>query len=264
MNVRKLMAMKNKVPITMVTAYDYFSAKACEEVGMDIILVGDSLGNVVLGYNSTLNVKMEDIIHHLSAVRRGAPNSFIVADMPFMSYQVSEEEGIRNAGRLIQEGANAVKIEGGKRIAPLIKKLVDMGIPVMGHIGLTPQSVNEIGGYFVQGKGRNYDQMIEDAKALEKAGVFSIVLELTTEEVARAISESISVPTIGIGAGRHCDGQVLVWHDLLGINDEKRMKFVKRYANLSSQIKDALKLYIKDVKEKRFPSEEHVFKDDKR
>ena len=263
MNVRKLMAMKNKVPITMVTAYDYFSAKACEEVGMDIILVGDSLGNVVLGYNSTLNVKMEDIIRHLLAVRRGAPNSFIVADMPFMSYQVSEEEGIRNAGRLIQEGANAVKLEGGKRIAPLIKKLVDMGIPVMGHIGLTPQSVN-VSGYRVQGKGDDSYRMVEEAKILEEAGVFSLVLELTTEETAKAISQAISIPTIGIGAGRYCDGQVLVWHDLLGINDEKKMKFVKRYADLSFQIKEALKAYIEDVKGKKFPEEEHVFKEEEK
>jgi len=264
MNVRKLMAMKNKSPITMVTAYDYFSAKACEEVGMDIVLVGDSLANVVLGYDSTLKVTMEDIVYHLRAVRRGAPNSFVVADMPFMAYQVSEEEGIRNAGKLMREGANAVKLEGGKRIAPLIKKLVDIGMPVMGHIGLTPQSVNQIGGYRVQGKGKGYERMIEDAKALEEAGAFSIVLELTTEEGARAVSESVSIPTIGIGAGRYCDGQVLVWHDLLGINDERKMKFVKTYADLSSQIKDALKLYVKDVKERRFPGEEHVFKDEGR
>jgi 3-methyl-2-oxobutanoate hydroxymethyltransferase len=255
------MAMKNKVPITMVTAYDYFSAKACEEVKMDMILVGDSLGNVVLGYDSTLKVKMEDVIHHLSAVRRGAPNTFIVADMPFMSYQASEEEGIRNAGRLIQEGANAVKLEGGKRIAPLIRKLVDMGIPVMGHIGLTPQSVNQLGGYRIQGKGDDSYRMVEEAKLLEEAGIFSLVLELTTEETAKAISQSVSIPTIGIGAGRYCDGQVLVWHDLLGINDERKMKFVKRYADLSSQIKEALKAYVEDVKEKRFPEQKHVFKE---
>ncbi len=262
-NLRKLMAMKNKTPITMVTAYDYFSAKACEEVGMDMILVGDSLGNVVLGYDSTLKVDMEDVIRHLSAVRRGAPNSFIVADMPFMSYQSSEEEGIKNAGALIRNGANAVKLEGGKRIAPLIRKLVDIGIPVMGHIGLTPQSINQIGGYRVQGKGDDSYRMVEEAKILEEAGIFSLVLELTVEETAKAVTQALSIPTIGIGAGRYCDGQVLVWHDLLGINDEKKMKFVKRYADLSTQIKQALLSYVKDVKERKFPAEEHVFKEGK-
>ncbi len=261
MNVRKLIKMKSKEPITVVTAYDYFSAKTCEEVGIDLILVGDSLGNVVLGYDTTLKVDMEDMNRHVAAVRKGAPNSFVIADMPFMSYQVSDEEGIRNAGQLMKSGANAVKLEGGKRVAPLIKKLTDAGIPVMGHIGLTPQSVNQIGGYRVQGKGEDSYRMLDDAKVLEDAGAFSIVLELTIEETAKVITESILIPTIGIGAGRYCDGQVLVWHDLLGINDERVPKFVKKYANLSFEIQNALKSYMSDVKNRTFPEEKHVFKE---
>ncbi len=258
--MRKLIKMKSKEPITMVTAYDYFSAKLCERVGIDAILVGDSLGNVVLGYDTTLNVDMEDMSRHISAVRRGAPNTFIIGDMPFMSYQASDEEGIRNAGRLIRAGANAVKLEGGKRVAPLVSKLVDAGIPVMGHIGLTPQSVNQIGGYRVQGKDEDSYKMIEEAQMIEEAGVFSIVLELTIEETAKAITESLSIPTIGIGAGRYCDGQVLVWHDLLGINDEHVPKFVKKYAELSVEIEHALKHYISDVKSRTFPEEKHSFR----
>lgn len=253
--------MKGKEPITMVTAYDYFSAKLCERAGIDAVLVGDSLGNVILGYGTTLNVDMEDMIKHISAVRRGAPNSFIIGDMPFMSYQTSDEDGIRNAGALMRAGANAVKLEGGKRVAPLVAKLVDAGIPVMGHIGLTPQSVNQMGGYRVQGKDdEDAYRMIEEAQMIEKAGVFSIVLELTVEETAKAITESLSIPTIGIGAGRYCDGQVLVWHDLLGINDEHISKFVKKYADLSGEIERALKHYISDVKSKSFPEEKHSFR----
>ena len=252
--------MKGKEPIAMVTAYDYFSAKLCERAQIDIILVGDSLGNVVLGYDTTLKVDMEDMIRHISAVKRGAPNSFIVGDMPFMSYQASDEDGLKNAGRLMRAGANAIKLEGGRRVAPLISKLVDVGIPVMGHIGFTPQSVNQIGGYRVQGKGEDAYRMIEEAKMLENSGVFSIVLELTVEETAKEITESISIPTIGIGAGRYCDGQVLVWHDLLGVNDEHVPKFVKKYADLSSEIERALKLYISDVKSGTFPEEKHSFR----
>ncbi len=252
--------MKGKEPITMVTAYDYFSAKLCERAQIDVILVGDSLGNVVLGYDTTLKVDMEDMIRHISAVKRGAPNSFIVGDMPFMSYQASDEDGLKNAGRLMRAGANAIKLEGGRRVAPLISKLVDVGIPVMGHIGFTPQSVNQIGGYRVQGKEEDAYRMIEEAKMLEDSGVFSIVLELTVEETAKEITESISIPTIGIGAGRYCDGQVLVWHDLLGVNDEHVPKFVKKYADLSSEIERALKLYISDVKNRTFPEEKHSFR----
>ncbi len=251
--------MKGKEPIVVVTAYDYFSARFCEKSGIDMILVGDSLGNVVLGYDTTLNVDMEDMTRHVESVRRGAPNSFIIGDMPFLSYQASDEDGIKNAGRLMRAGANCVKVEGGRRTYSLVRKLVDTGIPVMGHIGLTPQSVNQIGGYRVQGKGDDSYRMIEEAKGLEEAGVFSIVLELTLEETAKAVTEAISIPTIGIGAGRHCDGQVLVWHDLLGINDGKLSRFVKKYANLSEEIKEALKRYVADVKEKNFPEERHSF-----
>ncbi len=254
--------MKGKEPITIVTAYDYFSARVCERVGIDMILVGDSLGNVVLGYESTLNVEMEDMERHIAAVRRGAPNSFIIGDMPFMSYQISDEEGIKNAGRLMRAGANAVKVEGGERVSSLVRKLVDAGIPVMGHIGLTPQSVNQIGGYRVQGKGSDKDRMMKSAKSLENAGIFSIVLELTVEETARSITESLSIPTIGIGAGRYCDGQVLVWHDLLGINDGKIPKFVKKYANLNEEIERALLDYIKEVKARAFPAENNTFKEE--
>jgi 3-methyl-2-oxobutanoate hydroxymethyltransferase len=254
--------MKGKEPITVVTAYDYFSARVCERVGIDMILVGDSLGNVVLGYESTLNVEMGDMERHIQAVRRGAPNSFIIGDMPFMSYQTSDDEGMRNAGRLIKAGSNAVKVEGGERVSSLVRKLVDAGIPVMGHIGLTPQSVNQIGGYRVQGKGQDRERMMRSAKALESAGTFSIVLELTIEETARAITESLSIPTIGIGAGRYCDGQVLVWHDLLGINDGKIPKFVKKYANLNTEIEKAISDYIKDVKNRTFPAENNIFKEE--
>ncbi|MGC9139784.1 3-methyl-2-oxobutanoate hydroxymethyltransferase [Athalassotoga sp.] len=262
MNILKILQMKGKEPIAVVTAYDYFSAKVCECAGIDMILVGDSLGNVVLGYQSTLNVEMEDMERHIMAVRRGAPNSFIIGDMPFMSYQISDEEGIKNAGKLMKAGANAVKVEGGERVSSLVRKLVDAGIPVMGHIGLTPQSVNQIGGYRVQGKGPDKERMMRSAKSLENAGVFSIVLELTVEETAKLITESLSIPTIGIGAGRYCDGQVLVWHDLLGINDGKVPKFVKKYANLNEIIESALKTYIQDVKGKTFPDERNIFKED--
>ncbi len=255
--------MKGKEPITVVTAYDYFSAKVCERVGIDMILVGDSLGNVVFGYESTLNVEMEDMERHIRAVRRGAPNAFVIGDMPFLSYQVSDDEGVKNAGRLMKAGANCVKVEGGLRVVPLVKRLVDSGIPVMGHIGLTPQSVNQIGGYRVQGKGKDAERMMNDAKALEEAGIFSLVIELTVEETAKAITESISIPTIGIGAGRYCDGQVLVWHDLLGINDGKVPKFVKQYANLNSEIEKALANYVKDVKAHAFPQEDQIFKEDR-
>ncbi len=253
--------MKGREKIAVITAYDYFSAKVCERCGIDMILVGDSLGNVILGYSSTLNVEMEDMLSHIEAVRRGAPNSFIIGDMPFMSYQSSDDDGMRNAGNLMKAGANCVKLEGGVRVVPLIKRLVDAGIPVMSHIGLTPQSVNQIGGYKVQGKGKDAKRMIDEAKVLEQAGAFSIVLELTVEETAKMITNSISIPTIGIGAGRYCDGQVLVWHDLLGINDGKISKFVKKYANLDGEIEKALKNYIDDVKGKNFPGESHVFKE---
>ena len=261
MDVIKLMKMKGKEKIVMITAYDAPSARIAWEAGVDVILVGDSLGNNVLGYKDTIPVTMEEMLIHVAAVRRGAEKAFIVADMPFLSYQVSESEAIKNAGLFLKYGANAVKLEGGKDFAGLIKRLVASGIPVMGHLGLTPQSVNVFGGYKVQGKTEDSrKKLIEDAMALEKAGVFSIVLEMVVEEVAREITEKIKVPTIGIGAGRYCDGQVLVWHDVLGLNPEFSPKFVKKYADLYKISLEAIKAYKEEVKEGKFPGIENIFK----
>lgn len=262
MNVQKFISMKGKQPIVLITAYDAPFARIANEAGVDAILVGDSLANNVLGYTDTLPATMEDMIRHTQAVRRGAPNAFIIADMPFLSYQCSEDEAVRNAGRFLKEaGANAVKLEGGSVFAPLIKRLVDSGIPVMGHLGLTPQSVNVFGGYRVQGKDeKSAEKLLKDAKALEQAGVFSIVLEMVVEEVAQKITESVNVPTIGIGSGRFCDGQVLVLHDLLGLNPTFLPKFAKRYTNLYEISVKAIAQYVDDVRRKIFPSEEHVFK----
>ncbi len=262
LSIQKLMAMKGKEPIVMVTAYDAPFARIVHEAGVDIILVGDSVGNNVLGYKDTLPVTMEDMLRHVQAVRRGAPEAFIVADMPFLSYQCSEDEAVYNAGRFLKEaGANAVKIEGGSFFAPLVERLVKCGIPVMGHLGLTPQSINVFGGYKVQGKDeKSAEFLINEAKALEKAGVFAIVLELVVEETAQMITEAVKVPTIGIGSGRFCDGQVLVLHDLLGLNPEFLPKFAKRYANLHQIALEAVKNYAKEVRSRTFPSEENVFK----
>ncbi|ABR31156.1 3-methyl-2-oxobutanoate hydroxymethyltransferase [Thermosipho melanesiensis] len=261
MTIQKFLAMKGKEKIVMVTAYDTPTAKIAEEAGVDIILIGDSIGNNVLGYDSTIPVTMEEIIIHLKAVRRGAPNSFIVADMPFLSYGHSIEEAVKNAGILIKNGANAVKIEGGKFHCNLIEKCINIGIPVMGHLGFTPQSINIFGGYKVQGKKEDSKKTIlESAIALEQCGVFSIVLEMVTEELAKEITEKISIPTIGIGAGRYCDGQVLVFHDIVGLNPNFKPKFSKQYANTYSIMLNALKEFKKDVKEKNFPKERHTFK----
>ncbi|HIP92138.1 MAG TPA: 3-methyl-2-oxobutanoate hydroxymethyltransferase [Thermotoga sp.] len=261
MDVIKLMKMKGKEKIVMITAYDAPSARIAWEAGVDVILVGDSLGNNVLGYKDTIPVTMEEMLIHVAAVRRGAEKAFIVADMPFLSYQVSESEAIKNAGLFLKYGANAVKLEGGKDFAGLIKKLVASGIPVMGHLGLTPQSVNVFGGYKVQGKTEDSrKKLIEDAMALEEAGVFSIVLEMVVEEVAREITEKIKVPTIGIGAGRYCDGQVLVWHDVLGLNPEFSPKFVRKYADLYRISLEAVKAYKEEVKGGKFPGVENIFK----
>jgi 3-methyl-2-oxobutanoate hydroxymethyltransferase len=259
----RLKAMKNQnKPIAMVTAYDYPSAMLAEEAGVDIILVGDSLGNVVLGYHTTVPVTLEDMIYHTRAVVRGAPGTMIVADMPFATYRLGPEATLRNAARLMQEGgAHAVKLEGGAELADEIRLLTQAGIPVLGHIGLTPQSVHQIGGYRVQGKtGEEAEKLLQDAKALEQAGAFGVVLELVTEELAAAVTRSLSIPTIGIGAGRGCDGQVLVFHDLLrygsGIRDKR---FVKSYANIGDTIRDAIADYVNDVKTKAFPEEKHGF-----
>lgn len=264
LNIVKMKNMKKKgVPITMLTAYDYPSAKLAEEADIDMILVGDSLGNVVLGYNSTIPVTLDDMVYHTRAVARGAEETFIVADMPFMTYHGDIDESLRGVRRLMQEGhAHAVKMEGGEEIAGTVKRIVQSGVPVLGHIGLTPQSVNQIGGYRIQGKdAQDAQRLMNDAKALEAAGAFAIVLELVTEEAAAEISKALSIPTIGIGAGRYCDGQVLVFHDILKYASPYRDKrFVKTYADVGSIIREGITQYVKEVKDRSFPAEEHVFK----
>lgn len=266
LNVVKIRKMKQqKEPLTMITAYDYPSAKLAEEAGVDLILVGDSLGNVVLGYDSTIPVTLDDMVYHSRATARGAGNTFIVADMPFMTYHGSIDETLRGVRRLMQEGhAHAVKMEGGLEIAAAVKAIVQAGVPVLGHIGLTPQSVNTIGGYRVQGKdAEDAKRLMNEAKALEEAGAFAVVLELVAEETAAAISRELSIPTIGIGAGRECDGQVLVFHDVVKYASpymEKR--FVKTFADVGEQIRGGIADYVNEVKSRTFPAEQHVFKAD--
>lgn len=247
--------------ITMLTAYDYPSAKLLDEAGIDAILVGDSLGMVIQGHETTLPVRVEEVLYHVKAVRRGAKRAMVIADMPFLSYQVSEVEAIKNAGLMLKEGgADAVKLEGGCLVADLVKKLVDIGIPVMGHIGLTPQLVHVIGGYRVQGRTRDdIRRLKEDAKILEESGVFSVVLESVPVEVAKEITESLSIPTIGIGAGPYTDGQVLVFHDYLGLFEDIKPRFVKHYRELGKEIIQATREYIEDVKSGKFPAPEHSF-----
>jgi len=260
MDIVRIMKSKGKNKLVMVTAYDFMSARIVSEAEVDIILVGDSLGNVILGYPNTIPVTMEEMLIHVSAVRRGAKESFVVADMPFLSYQCGIDKAIENAGKFLKVGANAVKVEGGKEVVSIVRKMVDFGIPVMGHLGLTPQSVNQIGGYKVQGTNeKSRLKLLEDAKALQDAGVFSIVLELVVEEVAKEITDSIEVPTIGIGSGRFCDGQVLVFHDLLGLNPDFKPKFVKNYADLFEISKKAISNFASDVRQGLFPMENNVF-----
>jgi 3-methyl-2-oxobutanoate hydroxymethyltransferase len=244
--------------ITMLTAYDYPTALAMDKAGVDSILVGDSLGMVVLGYENTLPVTMEEMLHHCRAVARGAKTSLLIGDMPFMSYQVSVEEATRNAGRFLQQGGmDAVKLEGGRERADAIRSIVSAGIPVMGHLGLTPQSVNQLGGFRAQGKtAAAAKRLVEDAVILEEAGCFSIVLESVPARLAEMISKKIFIPTIGIGAGAGCDGQVLVTHDLLGLFDRFTPKFVKKYANFHGEMQKAFADYIEDVETKRFPAAE--------
>ena len=252
-------------PITMVTAYDYAMAKNVCEAGIEMILVGDSLGNVVLGYNSTVPVTMDEMIHHTKAVMRGAQGALVVGDMPFMSYQASVVDGMYNAARFLKEtGCAAVKLEGGSEVCELVHKLTQAGIPVVGHIGLTPQSVNQLGGFKVQGKSAEAAQkLLDDARSLEQAGAFSIVLECVPELLAKKVTESLqTAATIGIGAGKYCDGQVLVCNDLLGFTDGFCPKFVKRYADVHGEIVNAVKGYIDDVKARSFPAAEHTFKID--
>ena len=259
--LRFIQAMKKRrEPISMLTAYDYPTALIMDQAGIDIILVGDSLGMVVLGYDSTLPVTMDDMIHHCKAVSRGAKYALLVGDMPFMSYQASTSEAVRNAGRFLQEsGMNAVKLEGGIERAETIKAIVNAGIPVMGHLGLTPQSVHKLGGYRPQGKDAEAAyKLLEDAQILEEAGCFSLVLEAIPGRLAELVSQHLEIPTLGIGAGVGCDGQVLVTHDLLGLFERFTPRFVKRYANLAEEMKKAFGEYIQEVKGKTFPGTEHT------
>ncbi|MFO7929683.1 MAG: 3-methyl-2-oxobutanoate hydroxymethyltransferase [Candidatus Humimicrobiaceae bacterium] len=261
-NINRLMEMKSTgEKITMLTAYDYLMASQLDECGIDLILVGDSAGNVVIGYENTIPVTMDEMIHHCKAVKRGVKKAMVIGDMPFMSYQVSSKEAVKNAGRFLKEsGVEAIKLEGGKEVLATIKKIVDAGIPVMGHLGLTPQSIHKFGGYGVRGESNKEAQkMVEDAKELESAGVFSIVLEKVPAQLAKKITEQISVPTIGIGAGVFCDGQVLVTHDMLGLFEKFKPKFSKRYAELGKEMKTCYKKYIQEVKDKKFPAEEHSY-----
>ena len=248
-------------PLTMLTAYDYPTARAVDLAGMDSILVGDSLGMVVLGYDNTLPVTMEEMLHHCRAVSRGASKALLIGDMPFMSYQVSVEDAVRNAGRFLQEaGMDAVKLEGGRDRLEAVKAILGAGIPVLGHLGLTPQSIHLIGGFKTQGKSADTAEiLLEDALLLEAAGCFGLILESVPDRVAALITKRLKIPTIGIGAGRGCDGQVLVTHDLLGLFDKFTPKFVKRYADLHEKIQIALNNYQKDVLEGLFPTEEHSF-----
>ena len=258
--------------IVMITAYDYPTARLVDEAGVDVVLVGDSLGMVVLGQASTVSVTLSDVLHHTKAVMRGVKHALVVGDMPFLSYQPSTEDAIRSAGRLLQEGgAHAVKLEGGIDVCPQVHALVAAGIPVMGHLGFTPQSVNVFGGYKVQGRDPGTaDRIVADAHALEAAGVFALVLELVPEELAGRISRELTIPTIGIGAGPHCDGQVLVLHDLLGISShldriDGKMhpkRFVKEYAQLGAALQHAVADYASEVRSGAFPDDEHSFHTD--
>lgn len=247
--------------LTMLTAYDYSTAKLMDEAGVDSILVGDSLGNVVLGYEDTVSVTMEDMIHHGAAVARGAKEALVVIDMPFMSYQTSVYDAVVNAGRLMKEGrANAVKLEGGVEVAPQIKAITQAGIPVCAHIGLTPQSINAFGGFKVQGKTEAAAQkLIDDALAVQDAGAFAVVLECVPEKLAALVTEKLDIPTIGIGAGNGCDGQVLVYADMLGMFSDFTPKFVKRFAETGAMMKQGFEQYIKEVKEGTYPSAEHTY-----
>jgi 3-methyl-2-oxobutanoate hydroxymethyltransferase len=250
---------KGKRKLVMVTAYDATFARLVDLAGVDLVLVGDSMGNVIQGLPNTLEVELEHIIYHCRCVSRGLERAHVVADMPFMSYQVSKQEALRNAGRLIREGrAESVKVEGGCRVADLVRSLVDIGIPVMGHIGLTPQSVHQFGGYKQQGKSdQEAQELIKDAKALEEAGVFSMVLEGMPGDLAKQVTAATSVPTIGIGAGPHCDGQVLVLYDLLGLDDRFNPRFLKKYSKMGEAVVEAVKEFGEEVKQGSFPGTSH-------
>ncbi len=262
MTIAELLEKKRRgEKITMLTAYDFYTAAMIDQAGVDTILVGDSLGMVVLGYDSTVPVTMEEMLHHCKAVRRGTQKAFLIGDMPFMSYNVTQSEAVRNAGRFIKEaGCDAVKLEGGSEMAPVVRAVVQAGIPVCGHIGLTPQTATKLSGFKVQGKdAESARQLMDSARALDEAGAFMLVLECIPDAIAAEISKNISIPTIGIGAGPQCDGQVLVTNDLLGLFEKFVPKFVKQYCKLAPQIKDALNEYVREVREGAFPAPEHCF-----
>ncbi len=258
------MAKEEGRKISMLTAYDYSTAKLMDEAGIDAILVGDSLGNTMLGYEDTVSVTMEDMIHHGAAVARGTSKTMVVIDMPFMSYQTNEYDALVNAGRLMKEGrAGAVKLEGGQSVCPQIKAITSAGIPVMAHLGLTPQSINAFGGNRVQGKSEEAARkIIEDAMAVQEAGAFAVVLECIPAKLATLITEKLAIPTIGIGAGNGCDGQVLVYQDMLGMFSDYIPKFAKKFADVGTVMKNAFADYIKEVSEGTYPAEEHTFKID--
>jgi 3-methyl-2-oxobutanoate hydroxymethyltransferase len=248
-------------PIVMVTAYDYVSARIADEAGVESILVGDSLSMVIQGNENTLPCTIEEMVYHTRIVKRGIKNAFLISDMPFLSYQTSDSEGIRNAGFLLKAGAEAVKLEGGREVAGLVRKLTEYGIPVMGHLGMTPQHVHSYGGYRLQGKTeQSRKHILEDAKILEESGVFAIVLEMVPMQLAKEITESLRVPTIGIGAGPFCDGQVLVFHDLLGLYPDFRPSFAKAYKELYVEGVKGIQEFISEVKARKFPDEGHSFK----
>ncbi len=258
--VRSAKVNRGDAPLVMVTAYDAPGARIASEAGVDMILVGDSVAMVVLGYDDTLQVTVDDLAHHVGAVARAKPDALIVGDLPWLSYHVSSEDTVRNAARLILAGAQCVKLEGGRKRVPMIEALVDAEIPVMGHLGLTPQSVHAMGGFRVQAKESEAAlQLVADAKALQHAGCFAIVLEGVPDEVARMVTDALDVPTIGIGAGRHCDGQVLVFHDVLGLEDRIVPKFVRRYASLKEDAVAAVGAFASDVRSGAFPSDDESY-----
>ncbi|MEO0098290.1 MAG: 3-methyl-2-oxobutanoate hydroxymethyltransferase [candidate division WOR-3 bacterium] len=261
---KTLIRMKErKEPIVALTAYDYPTAKILDEVGVEVILVGDSCANVFYGYETTLPIGMEEMLYHTRAVVKGVKRALVVGDMPFLSFQTGIDEAVKNAGLFLKAGAQAVKIEGGEIVFKTIETLVKYGIPVMGHLGLTPQWVHQFGGYKLQAKGKEeQERLIKEAKELENLGCFALVLEKIPLTVAKRVTEAVKIPTIGIGAGPYCDGQILVLHDLLGIFDTPKLKFVKVYADLHRVIKEAVRNYFEDVKEKKFPGEEHSFQED--
>lgn len=258
--VPDVIARKGAGRLSMLTCYDWAMARILDRSGVDMLLVGDSAGNVVSGYSSTVPVTMDEMLLYVRAVARGTSRALVIGDMPFMSYQASQDDAVMNCGLMLKNGAHAVKLEGGVEIAPLVRRLVAAGIPVMGHIGLTPQAVNTLGGYRVQGRSdASRQRLLDEARALQDAGAFAIVLECVAEQVAADVTASLAIPTIGIGAGRQCDGQVLVIHDLVGLLDGFRPKFVKKYVDLGPVIEDAARRYVADVASGSFPDEDHVF-----